>query len=188
MLRSAIGGLVGGLALYLVGFIFWGTPLVNLAYSNVEDGRSAAIQAVLAQYLTETGTGTYAVPWPGSDQGTILYGRGPIATIHFVTQGFPVVDTTALLWGLMLALLTGLLIAAALAAIAERVTQFADRVRLAVLFALAAALYIHIGQPLLNHYGWGYFIYAFVADFAGLSAAGIVVARWFLPRGPAPSA
>lgn len=188
MLRSAIGGLAGGLALYLVGFLFWGTPLANLAYANVEDAKAAAIQAALAQYLTETGTGTYAVPWPGSDQGTILYGRGPIATIHFVTQGFPAVDTSALIWGLMLALLAGLLIAAALAAIADRVTLFGDRVRLTVLFALAATLYIHLGQPLLNHYGWGYFIYAFLADFIGLSAAGIVVARWFLPRGPALSA
>lgn len=182
MTRAMIGGLFGGLALYLVGFIFWGTPLANLAFSGLDDSRSAALQAALAQYLTESGTGTYAVPWPGSGAGTILYGKGPIATIHFVAQGFPIMDTAALVWGLIFALITGLAIAAALYGIGHRVLAFADRARVAVLFAFAAAFYLHLGQPVFNHYGWGYFIYLFLSDFIGLSAAGIVVARWFLPK------
>ncbi|MGE0775340.1 MAG: hypothetical protein AB7L36_09945 [Sphingomonadaceae bacterium] len=182
MARAMIGGLFGGLALYLVGFLFWGTPLANLAFKGLDDERSAALQAALAQYLTESGTGTYAVPWAGSGQGTILYGKGPIATIHFTTSGFPVVDTVALVWGLIFALITGLVISAALFGIANRVAAFADRARVAVLFAFAATFYLQLGQPVFNHYGWGYFIYLFVSDFIGLSLAGIVVARWFLPR------
>ena len=42
MARAMIGGLLGGLALYLVGFIFWGTPLSNLAISGLDDQRRAA--------------------------------------------------------------------------------------------------------------------------------------------------
>ncbi|MGE3747300.1 MAG: hypothetical protein AB7G25_16575, partial [Sphingomonadaceae bacterium] len=64
----------------------------------------------------------------------------------------------------------------------NRVAAFADRARVAVLFAFAATFYLQLGQPVFNHYGWGYFIYLFVSDFIGLSLAGIVVARWFLPR------
>ena len=184
MARAMIGGLLGGLALYLVGFIFWGTPLSNLAISGLDDQRGAALQAALAQYLTESGTGTYVVPWPGSSEGTVLYGKGPIATIHFVLGSFPVVDTTALIWGLIMALITGLVIAAALYGIADRVLAFADRVRLVLLLSFAAAFYLHLGQPVFNHYGWGYFIYLFLSDFIGLSVAGIVVARWFLPKAP----
>src|SRR5882757_7378885 len=112
MVRSIIGGLVGGLALYMVGFIFWGTPLSNLAFNSVDDQHNAVVQAVLAQNLTVSGTGTYIIPSPGTSEGSVLYGKGPIATVHFVTGGFPVVDTSSLLWGLMLALLTGILIAA----------------------------------------------------------------------------
>lgn len=184
MTRAVIGGLCGGLALYLVGFIFWGTPLAGLAFSSLDDQRGAALQAALAQYLTESGTGTYAVPWPGSGEGTILFGKGPIATVHFVLGGFPIVDTTSLIWGLIFALITGLVIAAALYGIADRVLAFADRARVVLLFAFAAAFYFHLGQPVFNHYGWGYFIYLFLSDFIGLSVAGIVVARWFLPKAP----
>jgi hypothetical protein len=187
MTRAMIGGLFGGFALYLVGFVFWGTPLANLAFTGLDDQRSAALQAALAQYLTESGTGTYAVPWPGSGQGTILFGKGPIATIHFTASGFPVMDTAALFWGLIFALITGLVIAAALYGIGHRVLEFADRARVAVLFAFAAAFYLHLGQPVFNHYGWGYFIYLFIADFIGLALAGIVVARWFLPKAPVAS-
>lgn len=182
MVRSVTGGLLGGLALYLVGFLFWGTPLANIAFTGIDDARSAAVQTALAQNLTESGTGTYAIPWAGTGEGTVLYGKGPIATVHFVTTGFPVVDTTSLIWSLILALLTGLLIAAALYGIGDRVQAFADRVRVVVLFSLAATMYLHLGQPVFNHYGWGYFIYLFLADFIGLSVAGIVIARWFLPR------
>jgi hypothetical protein len=187
MTRAVIGGLLGGLALYLVGFIFWGTPLANLAFTGLDDTRSAAVQAALAQYLTESGTGTYAVPWPGSGEGTILFGKGPIATIHFVTQGFPTMDTTALVWGLIFALITGVVIAVALYGIGHRVLAFADRARLVLLFSFAAAFYLHLAQPVFNHYGWGYFIYLFLSDFIGLSVAGLVTARWFLPKAPAAS-
>lgn len=182
MTRTVIGGLLGGLALYLVGFIFWGTPLAGLAFSTVDEGRSAAVQTVLAQNLTENGTGTYLIPNPGTPAGTTLFGQGPIATVHFNSGGFPVVDSAALISGLALALVTGLLIAFALAIVGRKVTDFADRARVALLFALAITLWIDIGQPIFNHYGAGYFIYLFLSDLIGLSACGLVIARWFMPR------
>ena len=181
-MRTVLGGIVGGFALYLVGFIFWGSPLSNLAFSTVDDARGAAVQTALAQNLTENGTGTYVIPWPATQQGTVLFGQGPVATVHFNTGGFPVVDTASLIAGLVLALITGLIIAFALKIVGDRVPGFAERAKVAVLFALAATLYLDIGQPIFNHYGWRYFIYLFLSDFIGLAVAGLVIAKWFLPR------
>lgn len=82
--------------------------------------------------------------------------------------------------GLILALITGIIIALALSFAGLR--TFGERARIVVLFALAATMYLDLGQPIFNHYGWGYFIFAFLADFIGLSAAGLVIARWFLPN------
>jgi hypothetical protein len=178
--KTVAGGLAGGAALYLVGFLFWGTPLSALAFSTVDDATNAQLQAALGQALTQTGTGTYHIPWPATPQGTVLHGQGPIATIHYNTHGFAAMDSPSLLTGLILALITGIIIALALGFAGLR--TFSERARIVVLFALAATAYLDLGQPIFNHYGWGYFIFAFLGDFVGLSAAGLVIARWFLPK------
>jgi hypothetical protein len=166
----------------VVGFIFWGTPLSMLAFKTVDDSQGAALQAALAQALTVSGTGTYAIPNMATSQGTVLFGKGPIATIHFNVAGFPVVDSASLLGGLIMALITGLIIAVAMSGIAYRVTDFASRAKIAILFSLAASFYLDLGQPVFNHYGWGYFIYLFLSDAVGLSVASLVICRWFLPK------
>ena len=180
--RAIIGGLLGGLALYLIGFIFWGTPLAGLAFANAGEAEAAAVQLSIAQNLSASGTGTYVIPDPGTAGGSTLYGQGPIATVHFNSGGFPVVDSGSLVTGLVMALIVGVIIALALSAIGDRVTNFADRAKLVVLFALAITIWTWLGQPVFNHYGWGYFVYGFIADLIGLSAAGLIVARWFLPK------
>jgi hypothetical protein len=182
MAKTLFGGLVGGFVLYLVGFLFWGTPLSLLAFNRIDEAQSTTLQLALAQTLSATGTGAYAIPATNTANGSVLYGKGPIATIHYNISGFPVVDSGALLSGLILALVTGVLIALALGAVGNRVIDFASRARVAVLFALAITLYTEIGQPIFNHYGYGYWVYLFFSDFLGLSLCGLIIARWFLPR------
>lgn len=182
MVKLVLGAVAGGIAQFLVGFIFWGTPLQRLAFTRAGEMENAAVQAALAQNLTATGTGTYTIPWPGTAQGTTLYGQGPIATVHFNVGGFPAFDSGALIGGLILSILTAFLIALALRSVAPYVTGFAERVRLVALFAAAAVLYLDLGQPVFSHYGWGYFIFAAICDLIGLVVAGAVIARWFLPR------
>lgn len=182
MIKLILGAIAGGIAQFLVGFIFWGTPLSRLAFSTAGEAENAAVQASLAQNLTVTGTGTYVVPWPDTAQGTTLFGQGPVATIHFNTGGFPAFDSGALVSGLILSIITAGLIGLALLGVAGRVTTLVERMKLVVLFSLAAVLYLHIGQPIFNHYGWGYFIYMGLCDLIGLVVAGLVIARWFLPK------
>ena len=62
MVRTIIGGLVGGLILFVVGFIFWGSPLGELPFTSAGDAQNAAVQLSLTQNLTPTGTGAYIIP------------------------------------------------------------------------------------------------------------------------------
>lgn len=176
MVRTLIGGLLGGLALYIVGFLFWGTPLSGLAFAHADEAQSAAVHQALASALTVTGTGTYVVPDPGTPGGTILYGQGPIATVHFTAGGFPVVDSGALLMGLILSLVVGMVVAVALQAVSP-----VNRLRTGILFALAITAYVDLGQPIFNHLGWGYYTYQFLADLIGFGAT-VAVVTWFLDR------
>lgn len=174
MIRTMIGGLLGGLALYMVAFIFWGTPLSALAFSRAEPQASADLQAAIARALTPGGTGVYIIPDPATAEGTVLFGKGPIATVLFNSSGFPVTDGSALIGGLILALVVGVLIAFALRTAGS---DFAGRTRIGLLFAFIAVLWMHLGQPIFNHAPWGYFIYLAISDFLGLAAAVLVAAK-----------
>lgn len=174
MVRTVTGGLLGGLALYIVGFLFWGTPLSALALSRTQAQAGADLQAAMARALTPTGTGVYVVPDPATAEGTVLYGKGPVAMVQFNTAGFPVTDSGALIAGLVLALAVGLTIAFALRMVAGNV---GDRLRVGLLVALAAVLWLHIGQPVFNHAPWGYYLYRAFSDFIGLAAATLVAAK-----------
>src|SRR3546814_3104390 len=59
---------------------------------------------------------------------------------------------------------------------------FADRARIVLYVTLAASFYMHLGNSIWYHYDWSYTIYRFIADFVLLAAAGLVIARWFLPQ------
>jgi hypothetical protein len=183
MVRTLIGGLVGGVVLFVMGFIFWGSPLGEIPFTKAGEAQNAAVQTALAQNLTPSGTGTYIIPAHGSAQGAVLYAQGPIATVHFNTQGFSPEDMTMLLPGFILSLVAGLLFAFGLATVAGG-RSFSELARMVVLASLAFTGWEYLGSPIFNHYGWGYFIYYFIAEAVAWIAAGLVVA-WFVARAPA---
>lgn len=180
MARLFLGGALGGLAMWLVGFIFWGTPLSLLALSKTDAATTAAVQAALAQHLGPLGTGAYPIPWPGTPQGTQLYGQGPTAMVLFNTSGFANPDSAALIGGLVLAILCALVAGFALRMVAATLS-FADRLKLVAITAVAVTAYSDLGQPIFNHAPFGYFFYLWLSDVASWIAAGAVLA-WALPR------
>jgi hypothetical protein len=184
MFRTLLGGLIGGVAMYLVGFLFWGTPLSALAYHRADTSADSQLQAAMAQALTASGTGVYVIPDPATAQGTVLYGKGPVAMIFFNSGGFPVTDTGALVGGLILALVVGVLIALMLRFAGGDLNR---RVRVTLLFSLIAVLWLHVGQAVFNHAPWGYILYLAFSDFAGLVAAGLTAAK-IMQGGDASSA
>lgn len=182
MARTIIGGLVGGIVLFVLGYVFWATPLGSIPYKTANDAQNAAVQTALAQNLTTTGTGTYRIPDPRTRDGASLYTRGPISIIDYNTSGFAPDDMSMLLPGFIVALASGLLFAFGLAAVGGGGRSFAGMARLVVLASLGFTTWVFLGAPIFNHFGWGYWIYAFIAESVSLIAAGLVIARWFLPR------
>jgi hypothetical protein len=180
MPRAVLGGLLGGIAMWIVGFIFWGTPLSLLAVTSTGDAASASVQAALAQHLGPTGSGAYPIPWPGTPSGTQMYGQGPVAMVLFNAHGFALPDTAALIGGLILGVVCALLLAFALARVTAGMS-FGGRLTIVGLFAIAITAYSQLGQPIFNHAPWGYFIYLWISEVAGWLAAGAVIA-WLLPK------
>jgi hypothetical protein len=180
MVRTLLGGLLGGVAMFFIGFIFWGTPLSLIAFGRVDDATAQALQAAFVQHLAPHGTGTYPIPSPSSTLGTSLYGTGPIAIVHFTNAGFPAMDTAALIAGLVLGVICTLIMAWAVRTYAPG-GSFLSRFRLIAFIALAVTAYTDLGQPVFNHAPWGYYSYLWISDLFSWLAAGAVIA-WFIPQ------
>jgi hypothetical protein len=182
MIRVIIGAVPAALAMFVIGFIFFASGLQNIATRSLDDLPAAAVQQSLSANLR--GTGTYVIPNPDkSAQQNVMYGQGPVTTIHYNAKGFAAMDSQALLGGLIMNFIAALLIGAALIGIDRRVPDFASRARVVTILAVAAGLYMRLGEPIYHHHDWPHFIYLFVADVAALVVAGLIIARWFLPRG-----
>ena len=180
MPKMLLGAVAAAIAMFLVGFVFFGTPLDLIAYSSTGTAEQAAVQQALAVNLPQTGT--YAIPAASDAVTTNLYSKGPIATIHYNTSGFGVMESGTLIAGFVHELIVALILGFALLGIAGRVSDFASRARLVVLVSVAGGVMMHLGEPIWYHHDWTHFIYLFIGDVAMMIAGGLVIARWFLPR------
>ncbi len=182
MLRVVIGSAAAAVAMFVIGFIFFGLGLQNLAMKSVGDTQAAPIQQTLRANIAETGT--YAVPGDRTPEQTRMYGTGPVATIHYNVEGQVAGMSAGLaLKGLLFNFAIALAFGLALIGIDGRVKDFGSRARVAAIIALAAAAFAHLGVPLYYPHDWTWYIYLFLADGIALAAAGVIVA-WFLKTPP----
>lgn len=179
MIKLAIGSFVAAIAMFVTGFIFFATPIGQIAFSGANETQSAAVQAALAANLPQTGT--YMVPDPSTQSGTTLYGQGPVATVHYNSKGFSLSDMSGIGYGFVQELIVCILLAGALSTLDRRIPDFVSRARIVVLFSIAASALSNLGNPIWWHHDWAYWTYNFVAEAVMLSVAGLVIARWFLP-------
>ena len=181
MVRIFIGAIAGGLVQFIIGAIAWATPLGRLAFKEANLAATADVQASMARTLTPTGSGTYFIPSPETAEGTVMLGNGPVALIHFNTNGFPPMDPVALLTGLVMSIVTMFLIGVALSLIDD----YARRVQALVLIGVATTLYFIFSLPVYNHYmPWAWWIYLGVECLIAFVVGGFVMLKWFMPRLP----
>lgn len=179
MVRILIGSVAGGVAMFIVGFIFWATPLQYLGLSTASDAQNAAVQLSLAQNMPHSGR--YIVPNPMTPVGGNGYTKGPIATVDYNSKGYSTADPASMITGFVQELIVSLMIGLSLFIVAGRVTDFRSRAKLAIGLTAAATVMIVTADPIWMHADWRYAIYALIANIAMLAAASLVIARWFLP-------
>lgn len=185
MIKVLIGGLVGGVVMFLTGFIVWASPLNHIGYSWLSDQQSANIQLALAGNVPHTGY--YLIPNPNSAGGTVLYGKGPVGTLNYNSAGFATQGGPAMLGGFIHEVVVSLLIGFSLLGVASRVTDFASRAKLVIGFSAAACVMISISDPIWMHGDWRFALYGLFANLAMLVVPGLVIARWFVPTPAAPT-
>ena len=173
--RAIIGAFAAAVAMFILGFLFFATPISHLGFKNLPDAQAASVQGVLAQNLPETAT--YSVPSGTTSSQTILYGRGPIATIHYNVAGYPIGDGATMIAGFVHMLVVTLLMAAGLYLVSRHIASFAERAKLLVLGVLGTTIFMRLGEPIWYHHDWGNAIYLFVADTVSLIVAGVLILK-----------
>lgn len=177
--RALLGAAAAAVALFILGFLFFASGLQGIATGALDNAQAAAVQQSLAANLPYTGT--FQVPSGNTPEQTVMYGQGPIATIHYNRSGFAIGDPSVLLGGFLHMLVIALLMAAGLGALSRFVPSFGERVRMLVLAVVGATAFIHLREPIWFHHDWGHFLYLFVADTVSLVLAGFVILK-LLPR------
>jgi hypothetical protein len=177
--RALVGGVAAAVAMFIIGFIFYATPLYKLGSGSLDNAQAAAVQQALASNIAETGT--YFVPSGDTAEQAVMYGRGPVATIHYNTGGFSIADAGVMIGGFLHMLVVSLLMAVGLYTVSLYIPSFGERVRLLALGVVGAAVFMRLGDPIWFHQDWGHAIYLFVADCVSLIVAGLVILK-LLPR------
>ena len=177
--RALIGGIVAAVAIFILGFIFFATPISKLGTGTLDNAQAAAVQQSLASNVPSTGT--YFVPSAETPEQSVMYSQGPIATLHYNSVGYAAADPAALIGGFIHMLVVGLLMAVGLYTISLYVPSFGERVRLLVLGTLGAIIFARLGEPIWYHHDWSNAIYLFVAESLTLIAGGLIVLK-MLPR------
>lgn len=177
MARLITGAVVAAVATFLIGFGLHGSGLQSIAYQSLTDSQAAAVQRSLAENLPVSGS--YIIPDDSSPTQVAMYQEGPVATVHYISRGFPLFDPVAIALWLILALAVALLIGIGMRA---GTSGFAGRAKLVVLFSIAAVAFIRLGEPILYHLDWRYFLYVFATDALVLIVIGLILARWSVPQ------
>jgi len=180
MSRKLLGIVLGAVAVYLWGFLFWGAS--NFAYSAWKTPTSTdeAIQTDLLKHFPETGT--YYVPGKYHDPAELdaLMQAGPTAFVHVnAREGRPMMMTSIMVSGFILCLVVAALITAILSLFP--LAAYGDRVKLAALVGLTAVVAIHIGDAVwwLTPLDWK--LTQSFYDLVQFGILGLVLARFTQP-------
>jgi hypothetical protein len=178
--RLLIGSVVAAVAMFLLGFVFYATPLMNLAQADAPAETQLAVQEALKALPR---SGTYFIPLSETDQALMAaHQAGPTALIKVNMTGAPQMDPAVFAFGWLHMAVSALLLGLLLWAVRDRVSDFAGRMRLVVWVALVMAVFTRLGEPIWYRSDWANALYVGVADLLTIVVAGFVIARWFMPK------
>lgn len=179
MFRVLIGSILAAVAMFLIGFIAYGTPLMKLGYTTAAPAVQLDVQTALKAL---PGTGTYIIPAGETSETTTAFANGPVAVIGYNAGGFAMVDPQVMVAGLIHMLVTCLIIGGLLYAVRRRITDDGERLQLVLGIAAIGAIFINLASPIWFHTDWRNALYLGGVNFISLAVAGVILAKWFVPK------
>jgi hypothetical protein len=187
MKKFFLGPALAALAMFVFGFLYWGvSPLPYKVLNRVDDDAAAA--AALAKIFPSSGT--YFLPGLYLDRAKHeeLMTRGPIAEVHFVNSGLPMMDPKILVKGYLHCFALCVLLALMLNKLAPAFQSWSGRAKFCAEVGLIVALYQYV-YAIWWHHALAWVSMQAIYDFLEFVIAGLVLAKFVTPKenlSPAP--
>jgi hypothetical protein len=186
MKRILIAGLLGGLAVFVWGFISWAAlPWHNATMPNLPN-EEAVVEALRNNIAA---TGVYQFPgMPANEADSKAwaekYQRGPFGVLIYTAQGTNPMSLKPFIGGLILNFITAMLVAYLLSLTGNNLAGFGQRLLFVALIGIFAALVSHISLWNWMFIPTGYSLVMAVDLVIAWVLAGLVIA-WRIKPGTA---
>lgn len=174
---------LAALALFVFGALYWMSPFPYKALGRVPD--DAAAGEALARVFPSTGV--YFVPgmYLEEKQHEALAKRGPIAEVHFIKSGMPLMDPMQLLKGYLHEFVTCLVISLLMVKLAPAFRCWTSRLKFCAMLGLLMALSDYAMVVWWNH-SLAWETMRALYDFLAFIVVGLVLGPMLTPKNEVP--
>jgi hypothetical protein len=178
--RTLLGIVLGAVALFFWGFVFWGLlPVPTSVFRTFTD--EAGVAEALKSNAAEPGV--YTVPdaaLMGRDAAeyTSRHESGPVAMVFIHPGGLSVMPPGMMAMGFLNMLAFVFLMALLLRMTAPALETYSRRVAFVFLAGLASVVYIDLGQPVWWRHTWDYWLANGFYHAVGAFIVGLILARF----------
>ena len=185
MKRLVLAPALAALAMFAFGAIYWMCPFPYKVLGRVTD--DAAAGAALAKIFPATGA--YFVPgmYLPARQHEALATHGPIAEVHFVANGLPLLDPKQLLLGYIHEFAICLVLTLMLLRSAPSFQGWTCRVKFCAMVGLLLAL-CDYGYSVWWNHSIAWETMQAVYDFLAFVVVGLVLGKLLTPKAAEPAA
>lgn len=183
MKNLALGTFLAAVAMFLWGFVFFGSAVGSATFSSITLEQETALAAALRQNVPADGTYVLPAPFVGNEASFAeRMAAGPSAMVHFARAGSPAMDPMLMLKGFVHMLVTALLLAMLLRRFGGGLSGYGERFRLALLIGVIVAVWANLANPIWWHQSWQHHGMIALYDLVGIGLAGAVLARFVRPH------
>lgn len=176
MKKFVLAPALAALAMFVFSTIYWMSPFPYQTLTPVGDNAAAA--SALGKIFPATGT--YVVPGPETDEKIVeeLFARGPIAMVHFVKEGQPMMEASMFVKGYALNFVTALMLMSLLTKCAPLFVSLMCRVKFSAFIGVLAAVTITFSNPIWWRHTWGWALMGTLFYVLEFVVAGLVLAKF----------
>ncbi len=176
----ATGSIAAAIAVFIWGFLFWGTAIAD-PFDHVTPEQETTIAANLSTGFSEPGV--YSIPDQanGTEEEWIArHEAGPVAIVRVRPEGVNPMAPAKMAGGFVHMLVSIAFMAAALRL--TNLQSYGQRLQLVLVTALAGTTFATLTDPIWFHATWGYFVWLMIYYMISWLIAGAILARFIKPE------